>query len=97
MLRIYIAAPDKTVRNEMLEKAKQTLGSDIVTVDLTYSVDEKAAPIYCRAPKLWELTKALEQLSTADVIVVRQEYHYQPCTEIPMLCAKRFNIQILMV
>ena len=94
-MRVYIAAPNIESREEMLKKAKQTLGNDILTVDFEYSGN--TAPGTCKTPKLWALSKAIEQLSTADIIVVRNDYRYRPCTEIPMLCAKRFDIQILMV
>ena len=94
-MRVYIAAPGQEARDEMVERAKKTLGNDILTVDYEYT--GATAPSTCKAPKLWALSKAIEQLSTADVIVVRNDYRYRPCTEIPMLCAKRFDIQILMV
>ena len=95
-MRVYIAAPNDEARSEMIEKAKKTLGSDILTVN-NFEYTGVSAPSTCKSPKLWALSKAIEQLATADVIVVRNDYRYRPCTEIPMLCAKRFDIQILMV
>ena len=95
-MRVYIAAPNDEAREEMLAKAKKAFGDDITTVN-SFEYTGATAPSTCKSTKLWSLARAIEQLSTADVIVVRQDFRYNPCTEIPLLCAKRFDIQILVV